>query len=155
MDMMNCGETKSNPGLPYLWKAAKNFWRDLGLQHPIPKQVRARNNYYTHRVAAIARAAAWGKKNPDKVAAQNRRQYMKKVWGLTPEVYDALKAAQPVCPICKTARTEARDHCHKTGACRGFLCDRCNRGLGYFDDSPERLRAAARHIEKHYGEPTK
>ena len=39
------------------------------------------------------------------------------------------------------------DHCHETGAIRGILCDRCNRGLGYFRDVPSFLRQAAAYLE--------
>ena len=32
---------------------------------------------------------------------------------------------------------------------RGLLCHRCNQGLQFFADSPERLRAAADYLEQH------
>ena len=65
------------------------------------------------------------------------------------------------CAICpyspKPGEVLAQDHDHdccpseKTcGKClRALLCDWCNRGLGYFKDSPEVLRKAAGYIEFH------
>lgn len=38
------------------------------------------------------------------------------------------------------------DHCHKTGKFRGWLCHRCNFGLGHFFDDPERLKLAIKYL---------
>ena len=65
--------------------------------------------------------------------------------------YDRLLDKQNgVCPICligpKTRRLNI-DHDHRTGAIRGLLTHRCNRGLQMFNDDPERLRRAADYLE--------
>lgn len=41
------------------------------------------------------------------------------------------------------------DHDHHTNQVRQLLCQKCNLALGYFDDSPERMRLAAAYVEKH------
>ena len=45
----------------------------------------------------------------------------------------------------------ALDHCHESGAFRGFLCRNCNNGLGRFEDDPELLIKAAAYLQHHFG----
>lgn len=56
------------------------------------------------------------------------------------------------CESCRDKRSKNKnffhfDHCHKTGKPRGFLCQNCNLGLGFFKDSIERLRKAISYLE--------
>ena len=41
------------------------------------------------------------------------------------------------------------DHCHISGAVRKLLCDKCNKGLGQFNDNPELLEKAAKYLKDH------
>lgn len=81
-------------------------------------------------------------------------------YNLTEERVAAMLADQgDACPICgqdfEGKRTWHVDHDHDCcdtmasccGKCvRGLLCGACNRGLGQFRDSVERLRAAIRYL---------
>ena len=59
------------------------------------------------------------------------------------------------CAICGAPGRDI-DHDHSCcpgvkscGACvRGMLCNLCNKGLGQFQDDPERLKSAIRYLEK-------
>lgn len=84
----------------------------------------------------------------------------KRVFGLSVEDYDRMLREQGgVCSICggkqdinkKTGqpRNLGVDHCHTTKKVRGLLCVNCNRGLGYFSDDIDRMRAAIAYLKKH------
>lgn len=75
--------------------------------------------------------------------------------GLTLAEYEAVFAKQNgVCAVCKRPgqgkgnrwQPLVFDHCHETGKFRGLLCDKCNLGLGNFDDRLEYLEAAVAYL---------
>lgn len=90
----------------------------------------------------------------EKNMIQNLRRY-----GLTVAEHDAMVQAQGNrCAICgdppdpNGIRASSRlhvDHDHDTGAVRGLLCNRCNRGVGYFRDAAGLMRKAAQYIERY------
>lgn len=92
-------------------------------------------------------------------AASNKAKYagvaskrLTKKYGITQEDFDKMFSEQGGrCKICGThqehcRRTLAIDHCHTTGKVRGLLCDNCNRGLGFFKDNIESLKAAIKYL---------
>jgi hypothetical protein len=86
-----------------------------------------------------------------------RSAWLKSVYGITLEQYDALLASQGTkCAICPattpTGKGNGRwhiDHDHKTGKVRGILCGRCNLLLGHAADSIEVLDLAIKYLERH------
>ena len=81
---------------------------------------------------------------------------MKNVYGISEAEYENQLAKQEgKCAICrkefkfsnKDKNTIHIDHCHKTGQTRGLLCGECNKGLGFFHDSPELLLAAINYLK--------
>lgn len=84
-----------------------------------------------------------------------RKIHEKRKYGLTPEIKQQFLWQQhDACAICGYEFGQKLgdyhiDHCHQTGAVRGILCDRCNRGLGYFRDKPDFLQQAAKYLTTH------
>lgn len=85
---------------------------------------------------------------------QNKRGMWLRLYGLTHDEHDALLARQNnACAICGepgenwAERGLHVDHDHESGLVRGLLCGRCNLGLGYFKDSPDRLAAAVEYLK--------
>lgn len=79
---------------------------------------------------------------------------LKRQYGITIEDYNRmLKDQNGVCFICQKESKNfwgtqpAVDHCHKTGKIRGLLCDKCNKGLGQFNDNPELLQKAIKYLK--------
>src|SRR5580704_16633118 len=73
---------------------------------------------------------------------------------VTRQVYDAVMASRPaVCECCGSPQTGRKkvlsiDHCHSTGELRGWLCHRCNTGIGMLGDDASGLRRALAYLER-------
>lgn len=81
--------------------------------------------------------------------ARNLRAY-----GLTEADYDRMLIEQGgCCAICSRPdpgrylqANFSVDHCHSSGVVRGLLCHACNLGIGYLQDDPIIMRAAAAYV---------
>jgi hypothetical protein len=116
--------------------------------------------YSSNRDEILARNRAWAAANREKIRT------LKRMWafGLTPDEFERMFQEQAGrCGICGTEmhltgdrRKDGSlktngicvDHCHATGVVRGLLCAPCNKGLGFFRDDPERLRAAVAYLAR-------
>src|ERR1700747_2890662 len=60
------------------------------------------------------------------------------------------------CSICQQPMASpCLDHNHVSGQFRGWLCHKCNRGLGHFNDSADLLNRAANYLRTNtHGPPT-
>ncbi|MGC2661792.1 MAG: endonuclease VII domain-containing protein [Bryobacteraceae bacterium] len=100
---------------------------------------------------------AYGIKNKDKLKDKTLRLK----FNITIEQYnEMLQLQNNVCAICfepekakvrgaDYLKSLAVDHCHISNSIRGLLCDTCNRGLGYFHDSIEKLEKAITYLKKY------
>ncbi len=107
--------------------------------------------------------------DPIKLAAERKRnqQRMKQRYAGDRDYREAVKAARRAafhrsligcppepafgspCEICR--RTDVRlraDHCHDTNKFRGWLCAKCNTGIGMLNDLPKLVAKAARYLSK-------
>jgi hypothetical protein len=89
-------------------------------------------------------------KKKSKSPAKAREYQLKAKYGITPEDYNSLFAAQGgVCAVC--SRPQGRlhvDHDHSGGAVRGLLCGACNRALGLLKDNTGVLASAIRYLNR-------
>jgi hypothetical protein len=91
-----------------------------------------------------------------KAKAKDRRNHLKKNYGITVEDFDALLAKQNGrCAICGTddpPRYKSNrggwhvDHDHSTGRVRGVLCPLCNVAIGHFKEDVNRMSNAIKYI---------
>ena len=81
-------------------------------------------------------------------------QDLRRHYGLSVSDYDQMLTSQNhCCGCCGRHKSEFKrglhvDHNHITGQIRGLLCTRCNPGIGYFEDSIEKLELAITYLKK-------
>ena len=99
--------------------------------------------------AGLRAAYAKRKYDPRAHANAHLRRY-----NITVDDYERMEQEQQgVCDICHLPQVGRMrlcvDHDHETDDVRSLLCINCNAALGLLKDCPDRMRSAARYIEKH------
>ena len=96
------------------------------------------------------------RKHKEKISGKSRGRWLKDKYDLTEQQYEEmLKNQGGKCKICNSENINAKskgnlviDHCHKSGKVRGLLCDKCNMGLGTFNDDIQLFKNAIEYLEK-------
>jgi hypothetical protein len=119
----------------------------------------------------------WRRLNPDKVKAQDSRNYRKyrdkklakakaqresgysreyykknkeKILACSLKYYNRTKRSiLGICGCCEKEKMLVRDHCHASGRKRERICTNCNIALGHAKDSIENLRLMISYLERH------
>lgn len=113
---------------------------------------RSRQRHYICSSCCAAERRARDNINRERVRGLGRARSLRALGVEIPGRGPLKPPAGHSCAICG-ARTSGAlgwvlDHDHKTRQLRGWLCNRCNLGLGQFRDSPEILAAAIEYLNK-------
>lgn len=98
--------------------------------------------------------------SPCKVCAHINRNiayqkaYQRRIkYNMTEEEYQfRLQTQNYSCAICHRHVDDCKkelfvDHCHKTGKVRGLLCNKCNSGVGFFNDDISTIKKAIQYLK--------
>lgn len=87
----------------------------------------------------------WAEKNRESERLRGRTKNWKKHSLPTPT-----RIEPSICECCGRAdrKALALDHCHATGAFRGWLCSRCNLGIGNLGDTIECVERALAYLKR-------
>lgn len=117
-----------------------------------------------YRERQLKNCREWHIKNPERARANQlawskrldkdyKRRRQLKNYGMSLEDYnDMLQRQNGVCAICDKPPKESKnlqvDHDHNTGIVRGLLCFRCNYGMSFFSENPDRMEKAVNYLRK-------
>lgn len=121
--------------------------------------------YEENKKEVVAYKKEWYNDNKDKILKMRKKRYnltpeeqkrnsRLKQYGINFEDYDRMFIEQNgCCAICGKHQTKEKkslhvDHNHKTGKIRGLLCQKCNHGVGLFNDNLDLLKKAIEYLDK-------
>ena len=113
-------------------------------KHPDKQAERTKRWQAENPEKVLAACRKWRAANPEKQRAAQRRSK-----GLP----EPTRPRPTVCECCGRPpgkRSLHLDHCHLTGAFRGWLCGQCNKGIGALGDYVGGLRLAIAYLEMAY-----
>lgn len=155
---------RQHPTLDGLTKTEKRC-RDCGETKPLNAFVK--NNRAPDGYAYWCKACKQRKQRAEYDYDTGRNRWLKSKYGLSQAEYDRMFEEQGGrCAICRNEewcnpsgpvltrdgkrRSSQRvlhvDHDHDTNQVRALLCNRCNRGIGAFEDDPDRLLVARDYL---------
>lgn len=138
-------------------------------EHPVTHFHRTGPGGRFSRCEACRQPERRQEKRQPQTPEQTRRSNLRRLYGITPEEYDALRLAQDFrCAICHRheddlpvkmsgrPRLDGKpsavpmklhvDHDHDSEAIRGLLCHNCNTGLGVFQDRTDWMAKAIAYV---------
>ena len=133
-------------------KEYKHSWYLEHREQYLEKSLKYREE---HAEEIKERARKWAIDNPGRVKNNNRKWKLKNKYNISEEdYYFLLEKQHGGCAICGGLPSSNKeffcvDHDHNTGQVRGLLCDKCNRGIGHFDDEPWIILSAFNYIEEY------
>lgn len=90
----------------------------------------------------------WREKKPE-LYLKNNRESNWKLLGIDVNEANHARSTIKSCEICCFSHNKLHvDHNHETGKVRGMLCQKCNFGLGFFEDNIPYLERAIIYLEK-------
>lgn len=117
--------------------------------HPERVKSSAKRHYDANREEQCRKSREWYWKNRDYANERAKTRNQTKRYGIPESLLEILGSC---CGICGAESGNSKghrlhiDHNHRTNHIRGRLCNRCNRGIGSFEDNPDLLLAAARYL---------
>lgn len=130
-----CGEMKPRDGFYGVRKRS-------GWCKPCSR-ARSAAYYAANKEKQKAAHREWVSNNRERAADQKARS----AYGLSVEEFEQLKR-EGKCAICGGTERLCIDHCHISKRVRGVLCASCNKGLGFFKDDANRIRAAIEYLDR-------
>lgn len=107
-------------------------------------RLRAKDNYArSDKAKRSQKHREWVAQNREHIRAYKTAQAI----GCTVEEVKEL-LARGCCQVCGATDRLRVDHCHRERRLRGLLCDNCNKALGFFADSTDRLAAAIVYLRR-------
>jgi hypothetical protein len=137
--------------------------------HPGLINKRARSRYYENSEAGKLKSREWRKRNSDKMSANYKKwrdsrdrfevalkqSHIASIAGgykpCSATVEEIREAFTGKCYICGVMESDCNkklclDHCHETGAMRGWLCHKHNAMLGFANESVDILEIACEYL---------
>jgi len=128
-------------------------------EKPLAQFHKSKDGKYGHasncQVCAYDKNKQWFAKKIKEDPDYYRYRNLKKLYGISREDYDStLSKQEGKCAICRKDAADSVhgnlyvDHDHGTGNIRGLLCDKCNTGLGHFQDSADIMSEAIKYLNR-------